>query len=138
MDLCDLGADGGLVRVVHAVLAEAEDLQAVVEGLEAALVADGVLEGLQVGPVEFEDLVAAQADQVIMMLILMGRFVVGVAGTQAALANQSALHQEVEGPVHRGPADIATQVLQFRVELLGIEVRVFAEDGREDLHPFAR
>jgi len=62
MDLSDLDPNEGFIRFAGAVLAQPEDLEAVVEGLEVLLLADDLLEGLQVGAVELDDFVAIQAD----------------------------------------------------------------------------
>lgn len=73
-----------------------------------------------------------------MVLVVVGRFVVGVAGPEAVLADEAALHQEIERAVDRGPADVPPPVPQMGVEGFRIEMAVALEDGVQDGHALAR
>lgn len=73
-----------------------------------------------------------------MVLAFIGRLIVGMAGAQAAFADQPALHQQIQSPVDRGAADVAPLGLQLRMEHLGVEVGVPLIDRGQDRHPFFR
>jgi hypothetical protein len=90
-----MGQIGTLGALGLAGVANSENLKAVVQRLEIEFFTDGFLHGFQIRPEEFNDGVAIQADQVIVVLIAMDSLVVGVLIAKALLANQAALHQQV-------------------------------------------
>lgn len=105
------------------------------EGMEAAAGADAVLDLFQVGIEELHHLPALQADQVIVMLVLPGRLIVGVGIAQARLVGEAALDQQIQGPVHSGAAHGLASGVESRVELFGIEMRAAGKDGLHDFKP---
>ena len=90
-------ADHTFVGLLLASRAESEDLQAVVDQLETMVAADSRLDCFQIRRKNSTTSFAVQADQMIVVLVAVGGFVVGVAGAQAVFADQSSLHQQVEG-----------------------------------------
>ena len=135
VELGHLVADLGFIGPALAGRTDAENLEAVVDQAVAVFPADLLLEAFQVAPVELHHLVAAEADEVVVMLIVPGGFVVGVAGAQAVLAHEPGLHQQIQGAVHRGAADVAPLRAQVGMEAFGVEVVLLPEDRGQDDEP---
>ena len=84
--------EDGIIRGFGlAVLAEAEDLVAVMHGFEIEFAADLLLERLQFRTEELDDGIAVQADEVVVMLVAPDRLVVRMLIAEAALPHQPAL-----------------------------------------------
>lgn len=137
MELRYTVADRSFIRLVFASGAESEDLQAVVDQLEAVVRADPILEILQIGPIEFNDFITIQAYKVIVVLITVGGLVVGMTGTQAVFSDQPGLHQEIERSVNSGSADVTTFRAQLGVQRFGVKVALPLKDVSQDGKAFA-
>jgi hypothetical protein len=131
--------EDGIIRGLGlAGFTETEDLVAVVHGLEGKFPADLLLERFQIRPEKFNDGITVQADEVIMVLIAVHRLIMRVLVTKAALPDQPTLHQEIQGPVDRGPADGLALLLQGHVQLVGIEVVGLPENLFHEVQAFTR
>jgi len=138
VQLGDPVSDRTFICFVFAGGAEPENLQAVVDEFVAKAGADPLLKLFEIRLEKLEHGVAFQADQVVVVFISPGRFIVGVAGAQAVLADEPGLHQQIQGSVDGGSADISALVAQFRMQGFRVEMAVALEDGGQDGQSFAR
>jgi hypothetical protein len=132
-----MGKDRSIGWKVLAGLAEAENLMAVMHRPEGELTADGFLKRFQIRPVELNDGIAVQADEVVMMLIAAYSFIVRMLISEAALPDQAALHQQIQCAVDRGPADGLPLGLQGHVKLIRIKVMGLAKHLRHQIQPLS-
>jgi hypothetical protein len=71
---------------------------------------------------EFDDSAAVEADQVIMVLILIAGFIARLAVTEMTLLGNAALGKQFQGTMHGGITDPRVFLAQTEIEVLGGEV----------------
>ena len=92
--------------------------------LEAKHLRDHFLDALKAGVAEFEDLVAVQAEQVIVLSEAVGPLVLGLPVAELVALDQAALGQELERIVHGGTAHAHARRPQVGVQRIRIEMAV--------------
>ena len=73
---------------------------------EAMLLRELLLQGFDFVVLEFNDAAAVQADQMIVMLVLVGDFITRDPVTKMSFVGQAALLEQLERAVHRGVPDL--------------------------------
>src|SRR5262249_37517621 len=117
-----------------ALRADAVELHPVTAHDEAEEARDPLLELLELLAVELDDLPAALADDVVVMLLGgLGGLVAGLPVVEVTLVRQPAFLEQLEGPVDRRIADARVHLLHGRVQLLDREVLARAEEGARDV-----
>src|SRR5262245_1514267 len=95
---------------------------------------DAFLELLELLAVELDDLPAALADDVVVVLLLrLGGLVARLAIVEMPLVGQAALLEQLERPVDRGVPDARVHLLHRGVQLLDGEVLAGAEEHLRDV-----
>src|SRR5262245_15615759 len=95
---------------------------------------DALLELLELLAVELDDLPAALADDVVVVLFLrLGGLVARLAIVEVPLVGQAALLEQLERPVDRGVPDARVHLLHRGVQLLDGEVLAGAEEHLRDV-----
>ena len=103
---------------------------------EAEEATDAVLEALQLLARELDDLAAALADDVVVVLALaLDRLEARLAVVEVALGSEPDLLEQLERAVDGGVADAWVHLLDRRVELLDGEVPRGAEEHARDVVP---
>src|SRR5437879_2544878 len=116
--------------------ADAIELHAVAPHHEAEEATDAVLEALQLLARELDDLAAALADDVVVVLALpLDRLEARLAVVEVALGSEPDLFEQLERAVDGGVADAGVHLLDRRVELLDGEVPRGAEEHARDVVP---
>src|SRR2546425_5353551 len=116
--------------------ADAVELHAVAPHHEAEEATDAVLEALQLLARELDDLAAALADDVVVVLALaLDRLEARLAVVEVALGSEPDLLEQLERAVDGGVADAGVHLLDRRVELLDGEVPRGAEEHARDVVP---
>src|SRR5216684_2339933 len=118
-----------------AVLAEAVQLQLVPRHLEAVVAGDHVLQLLDALVLELDDLVAAGADQVVVVMPADGGLVARLPVVEVARAGQARVGEDLHGPVDRGRADVLVARLHLAEQLVHAEVPAGGEEGVDDQVP---
>ena len=85
---------------------------------EAVLLGQLLLQLLDTGIVDLDDLAAGLADDVVVVTVGSGHFVAGDAVTEVDLRGHAGIAQELERPVDGGLADARVQLLDMLIELL--------------------
>ncbi len=77
-----------------------------------------VLQGLDIGREEFNDLAALRADHVVVMLVIVVMFVVGLIVAEPNLAGESRLGKKLERSIHGCMADRGILLLNYPVKVV--------------------
>src|SRR5947209_448870 len=132
----DARLGGGLFRIhvlaALALRADAEDAKAVLRRLEPVPGDDCVLNGLQLGGVEFDCSAALGADHVVVVRVFVVVLVARAPVAEAHLAGESRLDQELEGTIDGGVADVRLFRLDEPVEVFARKVLLGAQEHVED------
>src|SRR5437867_6871418 len=121
-----------------ALFAEALDLERVGDDGEPLLVTDPVLEPLDLVVGELDDLAAAEADHVVVVLAPVHLFVPGLPLARENFLHQAALDQMGKGPIDRRAGDGPLLLAELLLEVVDVDVAVGPHDLIEHGHPFAR
>ena len=73
---------------------------------------------------EFNDLMTIRADQMVMLLVTIRFLILRQVLSKLMLTHQIALHQQIKGVVHRGPADPVVLVLHADIQRLHIKMTI--------------
>src|SRR5207247_5250710 len=132
-------AKGRAWTILAALGADAVALHAVAPHHEAEEATDAVLEALQLLARELDDLAAALADDVVVVLALaLDRLEARLAVVEVALGSEPDLLEQLECAVDGGVADAWVHLLDRRGELLGGGVPRGAEAPARDDVPLGR
>ena len=103
---------------------------------ELVVMADVAQALIQIGIPEFDDLAGGHADHVVVSTARLHLLVEVVLSAQAALADQAALHQEVEGSIDRCTGDLALFDFHPGQEIVSIQVVTRSKDLIQQGEPF--
>ena len=98
----------------------------------AELTGDRLLEALNAIVFEFDDLAAALAYKMVVMMFV-DRFVAGLTVIEVPLLQKVAFAQQPESPIDRGVADVRADFLDLGIEFLGADVPPDAEKDARDI-----
>src|SRR5262245_4326883 len=133
-DLLDAAARPARGPPLAAFGADAVQLHAVAAHHEAEEAGDALLQLLELLAVELDDLAAALADDVVVVLLLrLGGLVARLAVVEMPLVRQATLLQQLERPVDGGVADARVHLLDGGVQLLDREVLSGPEEHLRDV-----
>ena len=104
---------------------------------EAVLLRDLDLEALDLVIAELDDVTAVDADEVVVVVAVVGRLVARGAVAEAARLGQAAIDEELQGPVDGGLADVGVLGPDRGVELVDVRVARVREEGLGDGAPLA-
>ena len=90
-----------------------------------------VLQLLDGGRKELDDLAALGADHVVMVLVIIMMLVIGLVVAKSYLASEASLCQKFEGAVNGGQAHRRVQLVDETIEVLTRQVFLGAEKGLE-------
>src|SRR5206468_5963830 len=111
-----------------ALRADAVELHPVAPDHEAEEAPDALLQALELLARELDDLAAALADDVVVvLLVVLHRLVARLPVVEVSLRGEAALLEELERAIHGGVADAWIHALDRGVELLDGEVPLGAE-----------
>lgn len=97
-----------------------------------------VLDLLNARITEFNDLSTIQADQVVVLLVPVAPFVLRLVPAELVFADQVTVDQELEGIIHRRPADPVVVVLHMDIQAFRIKMLRALVDLLENRKPFRR
>src|SRR5947209_18698207 len=109
-------------------IADAEDLQVVKRRSEFLARADVALALLELRIIELDHRTAGSADEVIVMRVAADVLVVIVVLAEMDTADETRFHEQLEGPVNRGPRDLHALLLHLEEQFVGFEMVVRRKD----------
>lgn len=108
------------------------EVEGMIGHLETKEATHRVLDLLDAGITKFGDLSTLKTDEVIVLFVPVGFFVLGEIFTKLVFGDKIAADQELKRIVNRGPADSVVALLHMEVESFGVEVIIAVVDLLQD------